>query len=178
MIGNNTLKFLADFDAKLYAGFGHLQERLRLYSVARVLSFTGDGYLYFAIAIFAWLTVPEQGQQFLIVCFCATGIELPTYWTLKKFFKRKRPYLALTAFEKHHIPSDEFSFPSGHATASFVMAYLVSFFFPAFSLAMYIWAILIAFSRVLLRVHYVSDILAGMFLGTGIGMFTLWLLGY
>jgi len=176
-IGSTTLKFLADFDAKLYAGFGRLQEKLHLYSVARVLSFTGDGYLYLAIAIFAWVMVPEIGQQFFIICLCATGIELPVYWTLKKFFKRKRPYLALTAFERHHIPSDEFSFPSGHATASFVMAYLVHQFFPDFTLPMYIWAVSISFSRVLLRVHYVSDIVAGMLLGTGIGMATLWLFG-
>ena len=105
LVGSTAIKFLTDFDEKLYAGFGRLQERLRLYAVARVLSFTGDGYLYFAIAIMAWLMVPETGQQFLIVGLCATGIELPLYWTLKKFFKRKRPYLALTAFERHHIPS-------------------------------------------------------------------------
>ena len=178
LIGSTTLKFLVDLDEKLYARFGRLQEKLHLYALARVLSFTGDGYIYFAIAISAWLLVPEYGQQFLMVCLCATGIELPLYWTLKKFFKRKRPYLALTAFERHHIPSDEFSFPSGHATAAFVMAYLVSHFFPGFTLPVYIWASSIAFSRVLLRVHFVSDILAGMLLGTGIGMFTLWLFGY
>ena len=175
--GSATIKFLADFDAKLYACFGRLQERLRLYSIARVISFTGDGYLYFAIAILAWLLVPETGQQFLMVGLCATGIELPLYWVLKKFFKRKRPYLVLTAFERHHIPSDEFSFPSGHATAGFLMAYLVGHFFPGYTLLMYIWATLIGLSRVLLRVHYVSDIVAGMLLGTGIGMVTLWLFG-
>ena len=57
------------------------------------------------------------------------------------------------------------------------MAYLVDHFFPGYTLLMYIWATLIGFSRVLLRVHYVSDIVAGMLLGTGIGMVTLWLFG-
>lgn len=177
LIGSNTIKFLFDFDAKLYATFGRLQERLHLYPVARVLSFTGDGYLYLAIAVLAWLLVPDPGRQFLIVGLCAGAIELPVYWTLKKFFKRKRPYIQLAA-EKHHIPSDEFSFPSGHATAGFLMAYLVYYFFPAFALPMYFWALLVALSRVLLRVHFVSDIVAGMLLGTGIGIFTLWAFGY
>lgn len=178
LIGSATLKFLAEFDAKLYVGFGRLQERLHLYPVARALSFTGDGYMYLALAIFACMVVPDPGEKLLITGLVAGAIELPIYWTLKKFFKRKRPYVVLTALERVHVPSDEFSFPSGHATAGFLMAYLVSHFFPGISVWMYIWVLLVALSRVLLRVHFVSDILAGMLLGTGIAMSVLWAFGY
>ena len=178
LIVNNTLKRIADIDAKLYIGFGRLQERLGLYRATRILSFTGDGYCYLGIALMAWLLVPETGQKLLLTGLVAGALELPIYWILKKLFKRKRPYVVHTALERIHIPSDEFSFPSGHATAGFLMAYLVSHFFPELTLAMYLWVLFIALSRVLLRVHFVSDILAGMLLGTGISMATLWIFGY
>jgi len=178
LIGSNTLKILAQIDAKLYVGFGRLQERLNLYPLARGLSFSGDGYLYFAIAFLAWLLAPEPGQKLLFSGLFAAAIELPIYWTAKKYFKRQRPYVVHTALARIHIPSDEFSFPSGHATAGFLMAYLVMHFFPGAALPIYIWVSMIALSRVLLRVHFVSDILAGMLLGTGIAMFSLWVFGY
>jgi undecaprenyl-diphosphatase len=178
LIGSNTLKILAQLDAKLYVGFGRLQERLNLYPWARGLSFSGDGYLYFAIAFLACLQAPEIGQKLLFSGLFAGAIELPIYWAAKKYFKRQRPYVVHTALERIHIPSDEFSFPSGHATAGFLMAYLVAHFFPVYALPMYLWVGMIALSRVLLRVHFVSDILAGMLLGTGIAMFSLWVFGY
>ncbi|MEQ9567999.1 MAG: phosphatase PAP2 family protein [Pseudomonadales bacterium] len=178
LIGSNTLKILAQLDAKLYVGFGRLQERLNLYPLARGLSFSGDGYLYFAIAFLACLLAPEPGQKLLFSGLFAAAIELPIYWTAKKYFKRQRPYVVHTALARIHIPSDEFSFPSGHATAGFLMAYLVTHFFTGAALPMYLWVSMIALSRVLLRVHFVSDILAGMLLGTGIAMFSLWVFGY
>lgn len=178
LIGSNTLKILAQLDAKLYVGFGRLQERLNLYPLARGLSFSGDGYLYFAIALLACVLAPEPGQKLLFSGLFAAAIELPIYWTAKKYFKRQRPYVVHTALARIHIPSDEFSFPSGHATAGFLMAYLVTHFFPGAALPMYTWVSMIALSRVLLRVHFVSDILAGMLLGTGIAMFSLWVFGY
>jgi len=103
-------------------------------------------------------------------------IEIPVYTLLKKFFKRNRPFVGQQLAEQVHTPSDEFSFPSGHATAGFMMAYITSHFFPDTAQFVYIWASLIGLSRVLLRVHFVSDIIAGMFLGTGLATLTLWLL--
>lgn len=175
---SNTLKLLAEIDAKLYVGFGRLQERLHLYPIARVISFSGDGYWYLLIALLAAYLVPVEGTQLLYCGLFAFAIELPLYWVLKKYFKRRRPFDVHPVLEKIHIPSDEFSFPSGHTTAGFLMAYIVAHLLPAFALPMYLWALLIALSRILLRVHFVSDILAGMLLGTGIAMFSLFVFGY
>jgi len=158
IIGTTTLKFLAELDAKIYRGFGYVQSRLHLYKLARLLSFTGDGYLYVVIAVIACLFIPPTGTYFLIAVILGGLIEIPVY------------------AEQVHTPSDEFSFPSGHATAGFMMAYITSHFFPDTAQFVYIWASLIGLSRVLLRVHFVSDIIAGMFLGTGLATLTLWLL--
>lgn len=148
---------------------------MHLYKLARLLSFTGDGYLYLVIGVVACLLIPPQGTYLLIAVVLGGLIEIPVYLVLKKFFKRNRPYVGQEIAEQVHTPSDEFSFPSGHATAAFLMAYITSYFFPESAQFMYVWASLVALSRVLLRVHFVSDIIAGMLLGTGLANLTLWL---
>lgn len=173
-----SMKIISAIDTWLYLFVGRFQERLRLYFLARVLSFTGDGYLYFAVALFLLWQNPQQGVLITIVGVVAFAIELPLYFVLKRLFKRRRPFVAVPLLDKIYEPSDEFSFPSGHTTAGFLMAYILSYFFPAITLFVYIWASLIGLSRVMLRVHYVTDIFAGMILGTGVSMLSLVILGY
>jgi undecaprenyl-diphosphatase len=62
-------------------------------------------------------------------------------------------------------PSDQFSFPSGHTAAAFVIATLISHFFPALLVPVYFWAFLMGVSRIYLGVHYPTDILAGLVIG-------------
>ena len=178
MISSTPVKYLAQLDARVYARFGRLQEKWGLYRIARIVSFTGDGYLYVLIAACALAIAPATGKSMLVTGCLAVAIELPLYFVLKKFFKRRRPYDVVPSLAQIHRPSDEFSFPSGHATAGFMTAYLVSQFFSWALIPMYVWATLIGLSRVILRVHFVSDVIAGMALGTAIACVSLFVVGH
>ena len=177
-MGSATVKFLADLDARLYSTFGRLEQRLGLYRIARVVSFSGDGYAYALIAVLALALEPGAGQALLVTGCFAFAIEIPLYFVLKKIFKRRRPYNVVPSFKQIHRPSDEFSFPSGHTTAGFMVAYLISHFFAWALIPVYIWASLIGLSRVMLRVHFVSDIIAGMLLGTALAYVSLFVMGH
>jgi len=61
------------------------------------------------------------------------------------------------------------SFPSGHATVVFAIAFVLARRFPRFRFAAYLGAAVIAATRVLLNKHYPSDVLAGAALGLAIG---------
>jgi len=163
------MKFLADLDARLYASFSRLEQRWKLYRIARLLSFSGDGYAYVLMVGVAMTASYEKGLVLMKTGFLAFGMELPLYFFLKKFFKRRRPYEVVTTIGRVHNPADEFSFPSGHTTAGFMMALLISHFYVWAMVPMYIWASLIGLSRVVLRVHFVSDIVAGALLGSLLG---------
>lgn len=84
---------------------------------------------------------------------------------LKPLIGRVRPYEA-AGFAQLLIgkPVDA-SFPSGHTQASFACAGVIYYYFRKAGLAAYVLAVLIAFSRMYLFVHYPTDILGGLLLG-------------
>lgn len=150
----------------------HVTKNLPYRRSVRWLSRSGDGYLYALIALTVWGLSPIPGEQFALACAVAFALELSLYWVLKNAIKRNRPAIVITTCQPWIIPSDRFSFPSGHTAAAFVFAGLVATFYPAFAPVCYIWATLIGVSRVLLGVHYPSDIVAGMVLGTACAFFS------
>lgn len=137
------------------------------------ISKTGDGYLYLIIAAMLWLFDPTHGELFIYVGVLAYAMELPLFVLLKKWFKRPRPEDLFVNFRAHIKPSDKFSLPSGHTAAAFLMAVILAYFYPFISALAFTWAALIGLSRVLLGVHYPSDIVAGAALGSTIGVFSL-----
>lgn len=170
---SSTLQWLAQLDARLFLGLNRGQRHTRTEKVVRFISFTGDGYLYLLMALsLPWL-FPEQGTVFLLAGLTAFVIELPVYWSLKNSFKRRRPFNVVQVMAPVLKPSDEFSFPSGHTTAAFMVAGITSACFPPAALLVYAWAALIGLSRVMLKVHFISDVLAGMILGSMIAFVSL-----
>ncbi|MGL4383093.1 MAG: phosphatase PAP2 family protein [Bacilli bacterium] len=87
---------------------------------------------------------------------------------IKRIVKRPRPYTTDIITNLISI-QNSYSFPSGHAASSFVMATLLSYYYKQYSLYFYILASLIAFSRLYVGVHYFSDILTGSILGLVVG---------
>ncbi|KKO12802.1 hypothetical protein LCGC14_0008190 [marine sediment metagenome] len=168
-----ALQWLAALDARLFLGLNRLHQRMQLETLIRFISFTGDGYLYLLMGLSLPMLFPDQGTTFLLAGLLAFVIELPIYWVLKRSFKRRRPFHVVQAMTPVLKPSDEFSFPSGHTTAAFMIAGITSICFPGVSLLAYTWAALIGLSRVMLKVHFISDVLAGMLLGSLIAYLSL-----
>lgn len=129
------------------------------------LSRSADGYLYPVLAGFLFWLAPNSALPFLFSGLIAFSIELPCYWALKNLVRRNRPFEVLEGVEQAIAVPDKFSFPSGHTAAAFIMATLLSSFFPALTIPAFFWASLVGLSRVYLRVHFPSDVLVGAGLG-------------
>ncbi|WP_252733719.1 phosphatase PAP2 family protein [Pseudoalteromonas sp. C2R02] len=152
---------------------GHKSDKLKPF--ASLISKTGDGYLQVALPIL--LLSSDKGMQLIIATLIAFMIERPLYWLLKNTLKRNRPPQAIPFFKASIVASDEFSFPSGHTSGAFLLAFLIAQYFPSLSLLIYIWASCVGISRVLLGVHFPTDILAGAGLGTALGSLTIIIIG-
>ncbi|WP_260260898.1 phosphatase PAP2 family protein [Vibrio intestinalis] len=133
--------------------------------VSRLVSKTGDGHLYLVLGLMSWWLDGELGKLFLAAGLLAFTLELPIYWLTKNLFKRRRPQELSSLIPSFITPSDRYSLPSGHTAAAFLMAALIAQFYPSFALFSFLWAGMIALSRILLGVHFLTDVVLGALLG-------------
>ena len=155
----------ANIDRLTYLWLNRLQQRPSVISAFRAISHSGDGYLSAALAVFLFYLQTMQSMTFVKTALIAFLIEIPCFIVLKASIKRDRPFVQMEECSIAITPSDKFSMPSGHTAAAFLMAFLISHFYYEFSVAVYFWATCIGLSRVILGVHYPSDIIAGAVLG-------------
>ncbi len=91
---------------------------------------------------------------------------------IKNIVMRPRPCTAFPDIPLLIPRPGSFSFPSGHSASSFTAAVMLFLFHKKWGCAALALAVLIAFSRVFLFVHYPTDILAGAILGTVLALIT------
>jgi len=84
---------------------------------------------------------------------------------LKRTITRPRPYMVLSDTNTFNYLLKDYSFPSGHATASFSMAVTFSIFFPSIAFILISLAALVGISRIYMGLHYPSDVLIGSTIG-------------
>jgi membrane-associated phospholipid phosphatase len=112
-------------------------------------------------------------QTTLVSGFVFLGVGLPSLVTLliKRLVGRGRPELLEAAgpfdFRSLNVIDWAYqSFPSGHATTGFALCFTAGFLMPRWFPAMLGLAVLIGLSRIVLGVHYPTDVLAGAVVGT------------
>lgn len=132
----------------------------------------GDGFVYPVIIIMLFYSKNFSTLVFLnfLIGFL---IERILYFSIKNSIKRIRP------FEKLHInnipilPPDRYSFPSGHTSAAFLFAIITSFYLPALTFVLLCYALLVGLSRIILNLHYPTDVLIGSQLGISIAIISM-----
>lgn len=160
------------------ACFRNIFERSRQHAnltiFIKVMSHSGDGYLYPLVPLILMYYDTGAGFAFLGAGLVSFSIELPLYRMVKDNVKRNRPFVALEEINRKIMPPDEFSFPSGHTAAAFIMANLMSHFIPFATIPVFVWASIVGLSRIYLGVHFPTDVIAGMVIGlvsSAIGIF-------
>jgi undecaprenyl-diphosphatase len=157
------------FDDRVDACFDHLRGHPVPDRIFYAASELGDfGLLWLLLASARSLRSERDEKAAVRVAVCSVVESGLVNGVVKSFFRRKRP--VFDAVRPHHLRTPlTSSFPSGHATAAACNTILLSEDDPLWPLYVALAAV-VATSRVYVKIHHASDVLAGLALGSLFGL--------
>jgi undecaprenyl-diphosphatase len=140
-----------------------------------VVSRLGDGVFWYALMLAVALCGGGRGRS-AAALMAVTGIAAALlYRLLKRWTRRPRPFRAHREIIAHVAPLDEFSFPSGHTLHAVSFTVVALAYFPLLAPLLVPFTLLVAASRVVLGLHYPSDVLAATLIGFALAGTSLWI---
>ena len=136
--------------------------------ILRIASRLGDGAIWYALILALPLLYGAAGVRPAIVMAVTGALGVALYTRLKQLAARERPFITHTAIDPAAAPLDRYSFPSGHTLHAVSFAWQASAHFPQLGWVLLPLTALIAGSRVVLGLHYPSDVLAGAAIGAAL----------
>ncbi|MCK5585486.1 phosphatase PAP2 family protein [Candidatus Bipolaricaulota bacterium] len=135
-------------------------------------TFLGDGYIWAALGLGLLLFGGAVDRRYVGIGFFVTVANIVVFRLIKTLTGRVRPENKDEKEERLRTRIDGYSFPSGHATTSFGLAWVIFNCYPhvAVQTSVYVVAATIAFSRVVVREHYPLDVLGGALLGSAVAV--------
>ena len=135
-----------------------------------VISRLGDGWLWAVVAVALLIAGGSDAIRTIAGMVVAAAAGLPLYVLLKRWMARPRPCAAEGSGLLPLVPAlDRFSFPSGHTLHAVAFTVVVLGHYPGLAWLLVPFTALVALSRVVLGLHYPSDVLAGAALGSLLG---------
>ena len=134
-----------------------------------MMSRLGNGWIWYSLGIFILLDGGYGRYRAFFAGLVAALACILLFQLVKPLSRRRRP----CEIEPHCwaviSPPDRFSFPSGHAMTSFAIAVAVGSFYPEYQPYLLAVAALIAVSRIIVGMHFLTDIVVGASIGALIG---------
>ena len=141
---------------------------IRLLSIAATRA--GDGWLWYSLGLLILLFGGDGRLTAIAAAGSAAIVGIGLFVSIKKISGRKRPCEIEPHVWAHLLPPDRFSFPSGHTITAFAVAITLGTFYPVLFAPLLLCALIIATSRILLGMHFLSDVLVGAIIGTGLAI--------
>ena len=133
------------------------------------ITYAGESLFWGFIIIVLWLKKERKASVYLIYAFILDSI---LAFSTKLFFQRPRPperFPGLEVLRKEY----GLSFPSAHSERVFSGAVILGSLYKKFRLSLFVLAMIVAFSRIYIGVHYPSDVVIGSINGIIIGLISL-----
>ena len=145
-----------------------LNQALRYAAVRRVfqaVSWLGNGIVWYALMLALLARYGADAAQPVLHMIFVGVVGAAAYSMVKRGTSRPRPYRALQSIAAGARALDAYSFPSGHTLHAAAFSLVACWHYPALGAVLFPFVLLTAVSRVVLGLHYPSDVLAGAALG-------------
>jgi undecaprenyl-diphosphatase len=131
----------------------------------KIASRLGDGVVWYTLMLALPFLYGERGLRVGLIMLASSAVNLATYKFLKRTFVRERPFIRHAGISLAQAPLDRYSFPSGHTLHAVAFTWQACAAFPELGYVLVPLALAIAASRVVLGLHYPTDVLVGALLG-------------
>lgn len=151
----------------------HINKYSTNYAVAvffKTISRLGDGWFWYVMLASAFMIGGTQSILPLLTTIIMSLMGLTIYKLLKVKTVRPRPYQVHQVIVLGERPLDVFSFPSGHTLQAVLFTATLGSYFPQLLPIMLPFAALVALSRMVLGLHYPTDVLIGAGIGYGLSL--------
>ena len=138
-------------------------------TVMPLITALGNAWLIWILLALALTAIPKYRRLGITVAAALVMDVIICNGIIKPLVARIRPFDVNTAVQLIIAKPTDYSFPSGHTAASFTAVSALYFRRSRLWIPAFVLALLIAFSRLYLYVHYPSDVLAGIFIGILLG---------
>ncbi len=162
----NFLKKQIEIDRKISTYFASDNNRFLQLGFS-VISHLGSGLVFISILILLRIFFYDSFSQIVLCILLAEIAGLFVIIILRYATGRQRPCVYHNRFWFN--PWNKYSFPSHHAFRSFMVATILGMKYPVSIPFLLLVAVSIGFSRIYLSKHYLTDVIAGAFLGILIG---------
>ncbi len=136
----------------------------------KIASRLGDGVIWYALMLALPFVYGARGLEVGLAMLATSAVGLALYKFLKRIFVRERPYIRHAGISLAGAPLDRYSFPSGHTLHAVAFSLQACVAFPELTMLLVPLALAIAASRVVLGLHYPTDVLVGALIGAGTGL--------
>jgi undecaprenyl-diphosphatase len=139
------------------------------------ISRLGDGPFWYVLMAMLVLVDGRDGVAASLHLAATGAFALLVYKLLKRWTRRPRPFASDVRIRAWVAPLDEFSFPSGHTLHAVAFTLVALAHYPSLAWLLIPFSASVATSRVVLGLHYPSDVLAATAIGSGLAGLSLWL---
>ncbi|KTG17033.1 hypothetical protein AUR63_01650 [Guyparkeria sp. XI15] len=139
-----------------------------LRTVFALVSRLGDGIGWYVLALLVLVAHGRPAVEAMLVMLLSGGVGVLVYLTIKRRTARLRPLHRNARIEVSVAPLDQYSFPSGHTLHATNFGIQLLAFEPLLAPLVVPFALLVAASRMVLGLHYLSDVLVGAVIGVSI----------
>lgn len=162
--------YFDDLELGLCLRVNALSRHSRVRQFFTAVSRLGDYPAYVILGLACVFQLGDAAPLFAVQTVVTGGIGIAVYKALKQRLVRERPFITHGDIVCAAAPLDRYSFPSGHTLHAVSFAILYTSYVPGMIWVMAPFAMLVATSRVVLGLHYPSDVVVGAAIGAAIAL--------